>query len=101
MKIKVVCFDMDGTLITNTNSVRYLCMLNNNIKELEKIEYLENNNSISWIEADYRKAELIKGLNLTYVEEKFKDYVELIQNTEKVLIYLREPQLMYDFLHWV
>ena len=81
---------MDGTLIRNTNSVRYLCKLNNNLIELEKIEYLENNKSISWIEADYLKAKLIKGLDLKNVEEKFKDNVGLIQNLQWVLMYLGE-----------
>jgi phosphoserine phosphatase len=90
MKIKAVCFDMDGTLIRNTNSVRYLCMLNNKLEELEKIEYLEESQSISWIEADHLKAELITGLDLKDVEEKFKGNVVLIQNIEQVLTYLRE-----------
>ncbi|MFC1532039.1 HAD family hydrolase [Thermodesulfobacteriota bacterium] len=89
MKIKAICFDMDGTLIRNTDSVRYLCTLNDNLKELEEIECFENERSISWTEADYLKAELIRGLELGKVEDRFEDNVELIQNIGQVLTYLR------------
>ncbi|MFC1735138.1 HAD family hydrolase [Candidatus Hydrogenedentota bacterium] len=89
MKIKAACFDMDGTLIRNTDSVRYLCTLNDNLKELEEIERRENEKSISWIEADYLKAELISGLELGTVEDGFEDNVELVQNIEQVLTYLK------------
>lgn len=37
-KIKAVYFDMDGTLITNTNSVEYLCILNGKADEVRDIE---------------------------------------------------------------
>lgn len=90
MKIKAACFDMDGTLIRNTDSVRYLCMLNNNLEKLESIECLENDKSISWIEADHLKAELIKGLDPGDVVRRFEDNVDLIKNAEQVLTYLRE-----------
>jgi len=32
---------MDGTLITNTNSVKYLCKINDNLDEVLKIEQKE------------------------------------------------------------
>ena len=57
MKIKTAVFDLDGTLITNIDSVKYLCMLNDSLDEADKIECLEDDNSISWIEPDYREAE--------------------------------------------
>ena len=90
MNIRAVCFDMDGTLIRNTDSVRYLCGLNDNIGQLEDIERLENEQQITWIEADYRKAELIRGLETDKVEYRFDDNVELINNIGTVLTYLRE-----------
>ncbi len=85
---------MDGTLIRNTDSVKYLCILINNLKELEKIEYHQNDKSILWIEADHLKADLITGLDLKDLEDKFKDNVELVQNVEQVLIYLRQKRVM-------
>ncbi len=93
MKIQAVCFDMDGTLIRNTDSVKYLCTLNNNLEELEKIQRCENNGSVSWIEADYLKVQLIKGLDLTEVENRFKRDIRLIRNIDKVLLYLREKRI--------
>ncbi|HUU46714.1 MAG TPA: HAD family phosphatase [Acidobacteriota bacterium] len=90
MKIAVVCFDMDGTLIRNTDSVRYLCTLNGNAGALQEIEKHEIDGSISWIDADHRKARLIKGLSLSAAEDKFKDTIELIQNIEQVVGHLKE-----------
>jgi phosphoserine phosphatase len=89
MKIEAVCLDMDGTLIRNTDSVRYLCTLNKSSEELEKIECREDNKSISWIEADYLKAALISGLDLAEVEDRFIRDVRLIKNIDQVLQYLR------------
>ena len=89
MIIEAVCFDMDGTLIRNTDSVRYLCTLNDNLAALERIELLESQRVITWIEADYLKAELIKGLKLDRVEDRFQYDIDLIQNVEQVLAYLR------------
>ena len=93
MKIQAVCFDMDGTLIRNTDSVKYLCTLNNNLEELERMQGCENSGSISWIEADYLKVQLIKGLDLTEVENRFKRDIRLIRNIDKVLLYLREKRI--------
>lgn len=90
MNIRAVCFDMDGTLIRHTDSVRFLCGLNGRTRQLEDIERLENEQRITWIEADYRKAELIKGLELEKVEHRFDDNVELINGIGTVLTYLRE-----------
>jgi len=94
MKIEAVCFDMDGTLIRNTDSVRYLCMLNNNLEELEKIDRRQDDGSISWIESDYLKAKLIKGLELTEVKDEFKNHIQFIENIEQVLLCLKEKRII-------
>jgi phosphoserine phosphatase len=93
MKIESVCFDMDGTLIRNTDSVRYLCKLNGNLDALEEIEDLENNGEISWIEADHLKAPLIEGLALASVEGEFGRCIDLIQNIALVLTYLKARRI--------
>lgn len=80
---------MDGTVIRNTDSVKYLCMLNDGMDEFERIERLEDDKSVSWIEADFLKAKLIEGLSIADVSAKFTDSVEIIQNLEQVLTYLR------------
>jgi phosphoserine phosphatase len=94
MKIKAVSFDMDGTLIRNTDSVRYLCTLNNNVTELERIERLESDGTISWIEADYLKAKLIRGLDIEAVNDNFDQGIQLIQNIDKVLSFLKERRIV-------
>lgn len=93
-KFKVICFDMDGTLIRNMNSVEYLCQLCGRGQEIKVIEELENKDEISWIEADYKKAELFKGLELLRIKENFEQYIKVIDNLRFVLDELRVNGLM-------
>ncbi|MFH1372581.1 MAG: HAD-IB family phosphatase [bacterium] len=93
MKISAVCFDMDGTLIRNTDSVKYLCTLSNRLEEFERIECREDERSITWIEGDYLKAELVAGLGLSDVEDKFADKIELIHGIAQVLEFLRARRI--------
>ncbi|AKI97343.1 HAD family hydrolase [Kosmotoga pacifica] len=86
---ELVCFDMDGTLIRNTNSVRYLCCLNGKENEVIEIENRENRKEISWIDADYLKAKLLRGLELKYVKEEFDKRIELISGIGHVMKYLK------------
>jgi phosphoserine phosphatase len=81
---------MDGTLVRNTDSVRFLCTLNNHQEKLEEIERLEARGDISWIDADHLKAELIKGLDPGEAMRKFGDYAVLIHNAGAVLKYLAD-----------
>lgn len=39
--IKLVCFDLDDTLIREIHSVMYLSILNDRLEELKEIEYHE------------------------------------------------------------
>jgi phosphoserine phosphatase len=83
---RLVCFDLDGTLVTNTNSVEYLCSLSHAPKRtLATIERGENRGQISWVMADHQRAELIAGLPVSEVEENFDEYVELIGGLHTVL----------------
>ena len=87
---KVVCFDMDGTLIRNTNSVEFLCQLCNKTVEVKAIEDKEHKNEISWILADYLKAQLFNGLKLAEIKNSFNDYIQVISNLDVVLRELRQ-----------
>lgn len=91
---KVVCFDMDGTLITNTNSVEYLCNLNGKAKEVKDIEIKEEKDEISWIEADFIKAKLFAGLEVRRIKEEFNNYVGLIGNIDEVLKELKKNEIL-------
>lgn len=90
---KIFCFDMDGTLIRNTNSVKYLCEINNQLDKLLEIEDMENQKEISWIEADYIKAKLIKGLNLGKVSNCFADSIKFIKNIDYVIKYIKKQNM--------
>lgn len=87
---KVVCFDMDGTLIRNTNSVEFLCQLCNKTEEVKAIEDKEHKNEISWILADYLKAQLFTGLKLSEINDRFNDYIQVINNLDIVLSELNQ-----------
>jgi len=85
---------MDGTLIRNTDSVKYLCALNNSIEEHDKIQNQEESGSISWVEADYLKVKLIKGLELSVVRKAFNHKIRLITNLKKVLSFLKNNRIL-------
>lgn len=85
---------MDGTLITNTNSVEYLCLLNGKLEEVRDIEIREGKDEISWIDADYMKAKLFAGLEIKRVEEEFKNHIQLMNNIEEVLKELRNNEIL-------
>jgi phosphoserine phosphatase len=89
MKIAAVCFDMDGTLIRNTNSVEYLCTLNGKAAQFQKLQKLEDDGKLTWVEGDFQKAQLIEGLSIVEVEARFDDSIVLIQNIEPVIDYLK------------
>jgi phosphoserine phosphatase len=92
--IKVVCFDLDGTLIINTNSVAYLCTLNGRQKELEDIELMERREQISWIEADFLKAALLEGLAAGKIAECFDAEITLLNGIGAVVNSIKEKGIM-------
>ncbi|MFZ5989897.1 MAG: HAD family hydrolase [Bacillota bacterium] len=93
-KFKAVCFDMDGTLIINTNSVRFLCCLNNKMEEVMEIEKKVESGQMSLTEGDYLKSRLIEGLEIKKVKEEFDKYVELIDGIGEVTTLLHSQGLM-------
>ncbi|MBB6216880.1 phosphoserine phosphatase [Anaerosolibacter carboniphilus] len=90
---QLVCFDMDGTLIRNTNSVRLLCTLNGRDKEVNEIEEREAKGEVHWIEADYEKVKLMEALPLAKLQEEFEQRVELIGNINQVIAHMKEKGL--------
>ena len=84
---------MDGTLITNTNSVKYLCKINDNLDEVLKIKQMEEKDMLSWIKADYQKAKLIKGLHLDEAYKRFDKEIRLIKNIDKTINHFKSQGL--------
>ncbi len=90
---QLACFDMDGTLIRSTNSVRYLCCLNGKEEEVLEIENIEDRKEISWIDADYLKVKLLEGLEIKYVKEEFDKRIEIISGIDHVMKYLKNKNI--------
>lgn len=90
---QLACFDMDGTLIRNTNSLKYLCCLNRKENEALEIENREARKEISWIEADYLKVKLLEGLEMKYVKDEFNKRIELISGIDYVMKYMKTKNI--------
>ena len=93
MKIHTVCFDMDGTLIRNTDSVKYLCELSDAMVHFHEINTIKSSGKINWVEADHHKASYMKGLDVGRVAAEFDNHIKLIDNIDPVLDYLKEKQI--------
>lgn len=70
---KVVCFDLDGTLIQgyDATSITLACTLNGRREEMLAIEEARIRGEFDWIAADYQKAALLKGLPLSRLAAEF------------------------------
>lgn len=80
MGIKLVCFDLDGTLIREIHSVMLPCILNGKEKEHSIIQAQEESGLIDYITADYRRAELLSGLNVIDIRKHFLKVVKPLEN---------------------
>ena len=90
MPLKLVSFDMDGTLLRNINSVHFLCRVHQQTAAAEQIDDLYRRKQLDWIESDYRKALLLAGLSLADVSVQFEQYVHVIDNFDKVIRRLQQ-----------
>lgn len=92
-KTKLVCFDLDDTLTRDIHSVMYLCILNGNLEQLLEIEKREANGEFHWIEADYYKAKLIKGLSEAKVYEEINNILKPLKNISAVMKVLHQNNI--------
>ncbi len=83
--IKLVCFDLDDTLIRGIHSVMYLCKINGKLDELIEIEKREADGEFNWIEADYHKAKLVIGLSESEVYSNFDKTLEPMKNVKSTI----------------
>ena len=88
--VKLICFDLDDTLIRKIHSVMYLSVLNNKLDEIIEIEKREANGEFTWIEADYHKAKLAHGLDIEKIATEFNRVLRPINNIANVIATLRE-----------
>lgn len=88
--LKLACFDLDGTLTREIHSVMLLCILNDQLEQLLEIEKLEHDGSLHWVEADYHKAALIKGLPVVGLVEGFINNMKSLQNIVPTIAALKK-----------
>ncbi len=80
MHVKLVCFDLDDTLIREIHSVMLPCILNNKEIEHSLIQQKEEAGQLDYITADYLRAELLSGLDEAKISSDFLKIAKPIKN---------------------
>ena len=78
--IKLVCFDLDDTLIREIHSDMLLCILNGKEREHEIIQFMDKNGMLNCIALDSLRARLSAGLDEAAVSKRFLDVIEPLKN---------------------
>ena len=92
---KLVCFDLDGTVMLHPNSLQYLLRLNHAPEQiLADIDRRERGGEVDWIAADYERAPLIAGLLVAAVEGSIDEQLLTIANLDLVLHTLRSRGIL-------
>jgi phosphoserine phosphatase len=92
-KLKLVCFDLDDTLIREIHSVMLPCILNGKEKEHSIIQEQEEKGLINYISADYRRAELLFGLEERKIAQSFLEIAKPLKNIKSVVEALHEQNI--------
>ena len=92
---RLVCFDLDGTVMLRPNSLQYLCRLNDAPEDtLTDIDERERTGEVDWIAADHERARLIAGLAVAVVGQNLDDELVAIPNLGLVLHTLRSRGIL-------
>lgn len=91
---KLVCFDLDDTLIQHIHSVMLPCILNGKEKQHAIIQEQEENGEIDYIAADYKRAELLTGLRESTIKERLLEIAKPIENIAHVISALHEKNIL-------
>lgn len=92
-ELKLVCFDLDDTLIREIHSVMLPCILNGKEKEHSFIQKQEEKGLIDYKTADYLRAELLLGLEECKIAQSFLDIAKPLRNIKKVVEALHEHNI--------
>ncbi len=88
--IKLVCFDLDDTLIREIHSVMLPCILNGKEAEHSFIQEKEEKGEFNYIEADLLRAELLSGLEESKIAQGFLEIAKPLKNIPQVVEALHE-----------
>lgn len=92
-EIKLVCFDLDDTLIREIHSVMLPCILNDKEKEHSIIQEQEEKGQIDYKSADYLRAELLMGLEEGKIAKSFLKIAKPLKNIKNVVLELHENNI--------
>lgn len=92
-KLKLVCFDLDDTLIREIHSVMLPCILNGKEKEHSFIQEQEEKGLINYRAADYLRAELITGLEECKIAQSFLKIAKPLKNIKAVVEALHKQNI--------
>jgi phosphoserine phosphatase len=92
-KLKLVCFDLDDTLIKEIHSVMLPCILNGKEREHSIIQEQEESGLIDYIAADYLRAELLLGLEERKIAQYFLEVAKPLKNIKSVVETLHEKNI--------
>lgn len=95
-KLKLVCFDLDDTLIREIHSVMLPCILNGKEKEHSIIQKQEESGVIDYISADYLRAKLLIGLEESKIAQSFLEIAKALKNIKSVVKALHEQNIKYE-----
>ncbi len=93
VKIKLVCFDLDDTLIREIHSVMLPCILNGKEKEHSLIQEQEEKGVIDYISADYLRAKLLLGLEESKIAQSFLEIAKPLKNIKSVVEALHKQSI--------
>jgi phosphoserine phosphatase len=83
--VKLVCFDLDDTLIREIHSVMLPCILNDKEREHSFIQEQEENGLINYKTADYLRAELLLDLEEKKIAQSFLEIAKPLKNIKSVV----------------
>lgn len=92
--IRLACFDLDDTLIKDIHSVMLPCILNGKEKECRAIDKKEENGELDYISADYLKAKLFIGLEVSSIRSSFLKIAKPLNNIKRVVNTLHEKDIL-------
>ncbi|MCB2305685.1 HAD family phosphatase [Clostridium estertheticum] len=92
-KLRLVCFDLDDTLIREIHSVMLPCILNRKENEHSFIQEQEKKGLINYKSADYLRAELLVGLEERKIAQSFLEIAKPLKNIKSVVETLHEQDI--------
>jgi len=91
--LKLVCFDLDDTLIREIHSVMLPCILNGKEKEHSLIQEQEEKGLLDYISADYLRSELLLGPEERKIAQSFLEIAKPLKNIKSVVEALHEQNI--------